>query len=120
MIAGRPFEVRVRQAIEELGTTFIKFGQVLSTRPDIVGAPLAEELAKLQANSPADSPTQISKTFEIEFGQLPGDVFDEFDVVPFASGSIGQVHHAKFDGRPVVVKVMHQIGQRRATGWQRH
>lgn len=107
VIVGQPFEVRVRQAIEELGTTFIKFGQILSTRPDIVGAPLAEELAKLQANSPADTAEQVRETFMAEFVQTPEQMFDDFEPVPFASGSIGQVHRATSNGRPVVVKVMH-------------
>ena len=107
VIAGKSFEVRVREAIEEIGTTFIKLGQILSTRPDIIGADLAEELAKLQSGTPADSYDEVSATIREEFGKAPEDMFDEFDDAALASGSIGQVHRAQLDGQPVVVKVVH-------------
>jgi ubiquinone biosynthesis protein len=107
VIAQQSFEVRVREAIQELGTTFIKLGQILSTRPDIVGADLADELAKLQANSPADSPESVRATLFDEFGKPPDEIFESFEETAFASGSIGQVHHAVRDKQPVVVKVLH-------------
>lgn len=107
LIANQPFEVRVRLVLQELGTTFIKFGQILSTRPDLIGADLAAELSKLQTSSPADSYEQVLETVVAEFGKAPGDLFDDFEHAPFASGSIGQVHRAKLDGNDVVVKVLH-------------
>lgn len=100
---------RVRYALTELGTTFIKLGQVLSTRPDIVGPELAKELTRLQSNAPADGYDHVAELFKIEFGHPPAELFAEFDEQPFASASIGQVHRAKLDdGREVIVKVQHQ------------
>src|SRR5271166_1135122 len=62
-------EERVRLAFTELGTTFIKLGQVLSTRPDVVGVEMASELAHLQAAAPADPPETVRATIEGEFGK---------------------------------------------------
>ena len=102
------FEARVRLVLTELGTTFIKFGQVLSTRRDLVGSALADELAELQGNVPAD-PFEVTRdTIEKELGRPVPEVFPHFDPVPLASASIGQVHRATLhDGRQVVVKVQH-------------
>ncbi len=101
--------VRIREALTELGTTYIKLGQILSTRPDLVGPELADELQKLQADTPADSAEAVRELFQAEFGVAPEELFAEFDDVAFASASIGQVHSAKqHDGRDVVVKVQHQ------------
>jgi ubiquinone biosynthesis protein len=102
------FEARVRLVLTELGTTFIKFGQVLSTRRDVVGAALADELSELQGNVPAD-PFEVTRdTIEQELGRPVPEVFPHFDPVPLASASIGQVHRATLhDGREVVVKVQH-------------
>ena len=112
-IARHGWETRVRLAMAELGPTFIKLGQVLSTRPDLVGVELAKELQQLQANVPADKPDVVRKTIEAELGR-PTDpdtvarLFDEFDDVPMASASIGQVHRARLkSGASVVVKVQH-------------
>ena len=99
---------RVRMALAELGTTFIKIGQVLSTRTDLIGAELAEELAKLQADVPADSPDIVRETIEQELGSPPEALFARFEPEPIASASIGQVHRATLqDGSEVVVKVQH-------------
>ncbi|MBO0697793.1 MAG: AarF/ABC1/UbiB kinase family protein [Zavarzinella sp.] len=99
-------EVRVRLALTALGTTFIKFGQVLSTRPDVVGPALADELSKLQTDTPPDPPDVVGQTIIDELGKKPDDLFAEFDPVPMASASIGQVHAGKLhDGRRIVVKV---------------
>ncbi len=101
--------VRVRNAMTELGTTFIKLGQILSTRPDLVGPEWTEELSKLQSQTPADSPEVVRQTIVSEFGVQPELLFAEFDDVAFASASIGQVHKARLhDGMEVVVKVQHQ------------
>jgi ubiquinone biosynthesis protein len=101
-------ERRIRLAMIELGTTFIKLGQVLSTRPDIVGLPLAAELSNLQANVPADAAEVVHKTIKEELGQPVEEIFAYFDDKPLASASIGQVHAARLkDGTSVVVKVQH-------------
>jgi ubiquinone biosynthesis protein len=107
-LANRTTEARIRMAMAELGTTFIKLGQVLSTRADLVGAALAAELTKLQANVPADPASVVRAIIEHELGKTVEELFDEFDDVPMASASIAQVHRAKLkDGTPVVVKVQH-------------
>ncbi|CAK9037435.1 Uncharacterized protein in hydrogenase 1 5'region (Fragment) [Durusdinium trenchii] len=101
-------EERVRLAIEELGPTFIKLGQVLSTRPDQVGFALADELTLLQQNTPADPPEAIIAIVEEELGRPLADCFTTFNHEPIASASIGQVHRATLlDGTPVAVKVQH-------------
>jgi ubiquinone biosynthesis protein len=107
-ISDLPEAVRVRMALTELGTTFIKLGQILSTRSDLIGPDLAEELSKLQSSTPPDPVEQVNGLITEELGSAPDQVFGEFDPVPFASASIGQVHHAVLkDGKSVVVKVQH-------------
>jgi ubiquinone biosynthesis protein len=99
-------EARIRLALTDLGTTFIKFGQVLSTRPDLISPALADELAKLQTDTPPDPPEVIRETITADLGKPPDELFAVFDTVPLASASIGQVHAAVLaDGRHVVVKV---------------
>lgn len=101
-------EERIRLAIEELGPTFIKLGQVLSTRPDQVGFTLADELSLLQQNTPADSAEHVIAVVEAELGRPLADCFATFNHEPIASASIGQVHRATLpDGTPVAVKVQH-------------
>jgi ubiquinone biosynthesis protein len=98
----------IRMALTELGTTFIKLGQILSTRVDLVGPEVAEELQKLQADTPADDPAVVIETIRAELKQAPEELFGRFDTEAFASASIGQVHHAVLhDGAEVVVKVQH-------------
>ena len=102
-------ETRIRMALEELGPAFIKLGQILSTRPDQIGLPLASELQKLQCEVPADDATTVRSRIEAELGQSINDVFAEFDDHPLASASIGQVHRARLhNGDDVVVKVQHE------------
>jgi ubiquinone biosynthesis protein len=101
-------EARIRLTLAELGPTFIKLGQLLSTRPDLVGRELADELKLLQAGTPADPPDVVRRTVEIELGLPIDDVFAEFELVAIASASIGQVHKARLKtGQRVVVKVQH-------------
>jgi ubiquinone biosynthesis protein len=99
-------ETRIRLALEELGPTFIKLGQVMSTRPDLVGADLAEELEKLQTAVPADPPATVAELIEEELGRPLDEIFLEFCDTPVASASIGQVHRARLhSGEDVAVKV---------------
>ena len=99
---------RLRDAFTELGTTFIKFGQMLSLRPDVVGEDVANELSKLQANVPHDPPGVGQATVEAQLGHPVSELFSSFDTDPFASGSVAQVHRAALpDGTPVAVKVLH-------------
>ncbi len=107
-MAERPWEERVRLALTELGTTFIKLGQILSTRADLVDPELAKELAKLQAGTPSDPPEVVGRTIEVELGQRPDQLYTEWEPNAFASASIGQVHRAELSsGQAVVVKVQH-------------
>ncbi len=107
-------ETRIRMAIEELGPTFIKLGQILSTRPDQVGMPLAQELQKLQTNVACDSPRVVRETIESELERPLESLFADFDTTPLASASIGQAHRARLhSGEDVVVKVQHAGIRRR-------
>jgi len=107
-IARHPWETRLRMALGELGPAFIKLGQFLSTRPDLVGVRLADELQQLQTDVPADPPEVVRQTLADEFGQAAENVFLEFDDHAMASASIGQVHRATLmSGEKVVVKVQH-------------
>lgn len=107
-ITDMPAEIRLRKTLEELGTTFIKLGQMLSTRADLVGPEMAGELSKLQSGTPADSPETVRETFQAELGQSPEEIYAEFSDQALASASIGQVHAARLrDGTSVVVKVQH-------------
>ena len=97
---------RVRMAFEELGPTYIKFGQILSVRPDLVPADFTRELSKLQDEVPSFEFSEVINVIETEFGSPPEELFDFFDETPFASASIGQVHRAELeDGEMVAVKV---------------
>lgn len=107
-ITAMPVAERLRLALTELGPTFIKLGQVLSTRSDLVGPDVAKELRKLQADTPADPPEAVKETIREEMGTTAGRLFSRFSAKAFASASIGQVHHARLkDDREVVVKVQH-------------
>jgi ubiquinone biosynthesis protein len=108
VLTDQSFPVRMRMALTDLGTTFIKLGQVLSTRPDLVGLEMAHELSHLQSGTPADSPEVAIATVEKELARPIGECFLEFDRNAMASASIGQVHHARLlSGKSVVVKVQH-------------
>lgn len=101
-------EARIRLTLTELGPTFIKLGQLLSTRPDLVGKELANELQLLQSSTPADPPEVVRQIVEAELGQPLEELFTEFELTPIASASIGQVHRARLlTGERVVVKVQH-------------
>jgi ubiquinone biosynthesis protein len=96
---------RLRMAFEELGPTYIKLGQVLSTRPDLVPADYVNELAKLQDEVAPFPFGEVREVVEAEFGKLSEELFDELEEQPLASASIGQVHKARLkDGEAVAVK----------------
>lgn len=97
---------RVRRTLEELGPTFVKIGQVLSGRADLLPAEYIQELSKLLDAAPPVPAFQIVARIEEELGAPLDECFTSFDPEPIASASIGQVHRATLpDGRPVVVKV---------------
>lgn len=100
------FEMRIRLSFEELGATFIKLGQLLSTRPDLVGQDLAYELTKLQDDAPPIPFETVKEIIESELDDDMENLFAEFEEKPIGSASIGQVHKAKFhNGTEVAVKV---------------
>ncbi len=97
---------RVRMALEELGPTFIKLGQVLSTRPDLVPPDFVVELCRLQQDVPPFPFAQARVVIEAELGQPLEKMFERFDECSIAAASIGQVHRARLrSGDEVVVKV---------------
>ncbi len=97
---------RFRMALEELGPTFIKLGQVLSTRPDLISPKYLSELAKLQDNVPPFPFAEVEEIFLSETGKKPSELFQEFNEQPMAAASIGQAHRARIkDDKEVVIKV---------------
>ncbi|MFH1037122.1 MAG: AarF/ABC1/UbiB kinase family protein [PVC group bacterium] len=97
---------RFRLALEELGPTFVKLGQVLSTRPDLIPLSLITELAKLQDEVPPFPFEEVQSIIETETGKTPEELFQQFEKEPSAAASIGQVHRATLkDGTDVMVKV---------------
>ena len=105
-IAGRPGE-RLALALQRLGPSFIKLGQMLSTRPDLLGEQVAGDLAALQDRLPPFDGALARRMIEEEFGRPVGDLFRQFDDKAAAAASIAQVHFAvTADGREVAVKVL--------------
>lgn len=102
----RPGPERLRLALEALGPTFVKLGQILSTRADLLGPEWTSELEKLQSHVAPSAWETIRAQVEEDLGGPPEDVFARFDTVPIAAGSVAQVHRAQLaSGEEVVVKV---------------
>jgi ubiquinone biosynthesis protein len=102
-----PRAVRLRQALEDLGPIFVKFGQLLSTRRDILPLDIADELAKLQDRVPPFPSELAMAELEKAYGKPVDAVFAAFDRTPVASASVAQVHFAVLpDGREVAVKIL--------------
>ncbi len=105
--AGRPRGERVREALQELGPIFVKFGQTLSTRRDLLPPDIADELARLQDNVPPFASAMAKAELEKIYRRPPEEIFAEFDEEPLAAASIAQCHGARLpDGQEVVVKVL--------------
>jgi len=104
---SQPRGERLRLALESLGPIFVKFGQMLSTRRDLIPLDLADELAKLQDRVPAFPYQDVEIILKQAYGKKVLDVFQSFDVEPIASASVAQVHFAQLpDGKPVAVKIL--------------
>jgi ubiquinone biosynthesis protein len=96
---------RLRLVFEDLGGTFIKFGQMLALQPDILSLEYCNALFDLLDRVAPFDYAQVEKTFVEELGQAPSEIFDSFDARPLATASIGQVHVAYLGGRKLAVKV---------------
>ncbi len=111
--AGRSRGERIRAMLDELGPTFVKFGQLLSMRPDMVPADIVAELRGLQDQAHPEAFSRIQEVIEEDLGLHPDRVFAELDPVPMAAASIGQVHAARLPGGDeVVVKVQRPDAER--------
>lgn len=97
---------KLRLSLQELGPTFIKLGQIASTRRDIIPEEIGKELEKLQDDVHSFSMEEVEQTFREEFGKTTEEVFQNFRVEPLATASIGQVHSARlFTGEEVAIKI---------------
>lgn len=99
---------QVKKAFEELGPTFIKIGQMLSVREDLLSSAFTQTFKTLQDSVPSDTFSTVKKTIETELSLSLSDIFDDFSKSPFASASMGQAHRAKLkNSDAVVVKIQH-------------
>lgn len=101
---------RIRMALEELGPTFIKMGQILSSRPDLIPLDLLNELTRLQDHVPEFSFDDVKTIISAEFGKPYTDVFESMEEKPFASASIGQVHRATLNSEKLVAVKIQRPG----------
>jgi predicted unusual protein kinase regulating ubiquinone biosynthesis (AarF/ABC1/UbiB family) len=102
----RSLAVWIRETLLDLGPTFIKIGQLFSTRADLFAVEFVEELSKLQDRVPAFSYEQVESIIEQDLGKSIGDLYRSFDPIPLAAASLGQVHRAQlYSGEEVVVKI---------------
>jgi ubiquinone biosynthesis protein len=104
---ARPRGERLRLALESLGPVFVKFGQLLSVRPDLIPVDVAEALSQLQDKVPPFAWDEVATTLDRAYGRPHAEVFRSIDRVPVASASVAQVHFAVLpDGREVAVKIL--------------
>ncbi len=104
---SQPRSERLRLGLEKLGPIFVKFGQMLSTRRDLIPIDIADELAKLQDRVPPFPYSDVERILFETYGKPTNQVFSDFDETPVASASVAQVHFAHLpDGRPVAVKIL--------------
>jgi ubiquinone biosynthesis protein len=104
---SQPRGERLRLALEALGPIFVKFGQILSTRRDLIPLDVADELAKLQDQVPPFDYALVEQVITQTYGKPLNEVFSQFDQAPVASASVAQVHFAHLpDGKPVAVKIL--------------
>ena len=102
-----PLGTRIREALEELGPIFVKFGQAVSTRRDLLPTDIADELAKLQDQVPPFSSEEALKILADAFGKKANELFADFQQEPLAAASVAQVHCATLhSGESVVVKIL--------------
>jgi len=102
-----PLGVRIRLALEELGPIFVKFGQAVSTRRDLLPPDIADELARLQDRVPPFPSAEAVAVLDAAYGKPVAEIFARFDVEPLAAASIAQVHSAQLhDGTEVIVKLL--------------
>ena len=102
----RSWAERIRRALEDLGPIFVKFGQMLSTRRDLLPTDLADELARLQDRVPPFDGEAARKAIEQSLGRTVQEMFSQFDTAPLASASVAQVHAARLGDTDVIVKVL--------------
>ena len=98
---------RIKDVLEELGPTYIKLGQMLSTRPDLIGVEIANELESLSDNTPTTPFNEIKEVIEEELGKPVNEIYKEIDEEPLGSASIGQVHKGILleNSKEVAIKV---------------
>ena len=98
---------RIKDVLEELGPTYIKLGQMLSTRPDLIGVEIAKELESLRDNTPTTPFNEIKEVIEKELGKPINEIYKEIDEKPLGSASIGQVHKGILleNNKEVAIKV---------------
>lgn len=116
----RPVPVRVREAFERLGPTFVKFGQMLSLRPDLVGEEYCEEFSKLQEGVARIPYAEVARTVEEELGRPIAKAFVSFERRPIAAASLAQVHKATISGKRVVAVKVQRRGARETIEWDIH
>ena len=97
---------RIKNTFEELGPIFVKLGQTISTRKDLLPADIAEELVKLQDKVKPFSGEEAKKVIEAALGDKVENIFEDFDINCLASASVAQVHPAKLHGQDVIIKVL--------------
>ena len=104
--ADETIPIRIRKVFEELGPAYIKLGQMLSTRPDLAGIEIAEELQRLRDNTPITPFDEMKEVIEEELGKPIDEIYEKIDEIPIGSASIGQVYKAKLiNGPKVAIKV---------------